>query len=236
MKITFNPVDPGVAATVTPPKPAREYLPEWYKKMPAFEDNKVVINERGQANKTVKLCMPFLDGSTAGYIQELWQDIYIDIKEIDGKTGFRYAQPTLPEAIGIRDSPPAVQLDDSFYPFEFTLHPVWAPKMPKGWSMLYTHPQNRFDLPFHFTSGIVDADGFSESLPRSNFPFYIKKGFSGVIPKGTPMYQMIPFKREDWESEAVEFDVKRQMSVLAPVVSKFWGGYKNSYWNKKTYK
>lgn len=236
MKIKFNPTEPRVVTGVTPPKPAREYLPEWYKSIPAFENNKPEFNSNGRTNKTVKMCMPFADSMTAGYIQEAWQDIFIDVKEVDGEYGFRYSVPGLPESIGVRDNKPSIPLGDAFYPIEFTFHPTWVPELPKGWSILYTQPFNRLDLPFQFASGIVDADTFTQSLPKSNFPFYVRKGFNGVIPKGTPMYQMIPFKRENWESSLQEHNGNEQNRILAPLASKFWGGYKSTYWNKKTYK
>ena len=39
-----------------------------------------------------------------------------------------------------------------------------------------------------------------------NVPFVIKNNFSGIIERGTPMFQVIPFKREKWDSK---FDVKK---------------------------
>jgi hypothetical protein len=36
-----------------------------------------------------------------------------------------------------------------------------------------------------------------------NSPFIIKSGFEGIIEKGTPMFQVIPFKRADWQAEFV---------------------------------
>ena len=72
--------------------------------------------------------------------------------------------------------------------------------MPDGYSGLIVHPLNRLDLPFFTISGTVDFDTFY--YPKvTNIPFYIKKGFSGIIPKGTPMFQIIPVKREHWESK-----------------------------------
>ena len=45
-------------------------------------------------------------------------------------------------------------------------------------------------------SGVVDTDDFPLSV---QFPFFIKKGFSGLIPAGTPIIQAIPFKRDNWK-------------------------------------
>jgi hypothetical protein len=73
----------------------------------------------------------------------------------------------------------------------------WAVKVPEGYSVLYTTPLNRFDLPFITTAGIIDND--KVNLPGT-IPFFLVKGWTGVLPAGTPYAQLIPFKREDWSS------------------------------------
>lgn len=237
MKIEFNPVNDLIKSVVPPPRPAREYYPMWYKNMPAFQNNEMKINKENAANKTVKMCMPFADALGSGYIQEAWQDIYINVTiNPNGQNDIQWSVPSQPASVSIRDSGPSLDTNNTFYPIEFLFHPVYSPKMPKGWSMLFTHPLNRLDLPFQFTSGIIDCDAMTHSLDNSNFPFYVRNGFSGIIPKGTPMYQMIPIKREDWESSVAEYDHKEQMKILTPITQRFWGGYKKEYWHKKTYK
>jgi hypothetical protein len=74
----------------------------------------------------------------------------------------------------------------------------WAVELPEGYSALYTQPFNRFELPFLTTSGIVDND--KVHLPGT-MPFFFLKGVTGILPAGTPYAQIIPFKREHWESE-----------------------------------
>ena len=89
MIIEFNPVSKLAELTVPPPKPAKEYLPDWYKNIKPFHTNPPEFNDLGRANRTVKMCMPFADSMTSGYIQESWQDINIEVKlSKDGKTEF----------------------------------------------------------------------------------------------------------------------------------------------------
>jgi hypothetical protein len=83
--------------------------------------------------------------------------------------------------------------------------------------------------------GIVDADGFTHSEEGSNLPFLLKEDFTGMIKKGTPMYQIIPFKRETWKSEAAKFNANQQLTVTQSVKQFMWGGYKNLVWNKKEF-
>jgi hypothetical protein len=44
--------------------------------------------------------------------------------------------------------------------------------------------------------GVVDTDNL---LTEINPPFRMKNGWTGVIPAGTPIAQIIPFKRENWK-------------------------------------
>jgi hypothetical protein len=104
-------------------------------------------------------------------------------------------------------------------------------KAPRGYSILITHPLNRFDLPFTTTSGIIDSDGW---VPPGNIPFFLQKGFNGVIPKGTPFAHVFPYKRDSWVmsiSKVLQarafFDGKIDRSQV--------GYYKKKYWNRKNY-
>jgi hypothetical protein len=108
----------------------------------------------------------------------------------------------------------------------------WVMETPPGYSCLITHPLNRFDLPFFTMSGIVDTDQYN-FLPV-NLPFFLKEGFEGIIPKGTPIAQVIPFKREPWHSEKEDLNplTKYQINNLKSVVQR---SYKNRFWSKKTY-
>jgi hypothetical protein len=236
LQIKFNPTSELAGLVVPPPKPARLYIPDWYKKIPAFDTKTPKIDETGTANRTLKTCMPFADGMTAGYIQETWMDISIQYEVLENGEGrLQYNYPSQPAIMKMRETFPNIKLGDEFYPFEFTFHPAWVPELPKGWSMLYTHPVNQLNLPFQMLTGIVDNDGFTHSEQGSNMPFYIKKSFTGIIPKGTPIVQMIPIKREAWESSINPYSEHDQIKKTFVARQYFWGGYKKLYWNKKEY-
>jgi hypothetical protein len=100
---------------------------------------------------------------------------------------------------------------------------------------LFKHPSYRDDLPFTSISGIIDSDEF---ILNGKVGFFIKDNFTGLIPKGTPMYQMIPFKRDDWKSESrmLEDEEKDNWHRIANnITSVFTGGYKKKYWKRKKY-
>jgi hypothetical protein len=228
--ISFVPTSFETVHFVPPPKPARNYTPDWIKRMPMFHNNEMKITPSGQANLTAKMCQPFMDTYNFGYIQETWCDIYIEMDSLGNRKYFFSGNPEI-MSMG-RNS--KYQISDAFDPDEFLWKVQWSPRLPKGYSTLYVHPLNQDDLPFRTLSGIVDSDKhFFEQT--GNHPFFIKKDFEGLIPRGTPMFQIIPFKRDNWTSESEEFDVslEKRKNFLR---SKFWGVYKNNSWTKKTFK
>jgi len=90
-----------------------------------------------------------------------------------------------------------------FEPDQFVIkfHNLWTIEAPEGYAVLFTHPLNRFDLPFTTLSGIVDCDRYRDSWVH--FPAqWHDTNFSGVLPKGTPIAQCVPVKREDWVMQA----------------------------------
>ena len=106
-------------------------------------------------------------------------------------------------------------------------------KTPKGYSTLFIHPMNQIDLPFYSLGGIVDTDTYPVPV---NFPFFVKKSFSGIIYADTPIIQAIPFKREAWESSIDEMKpnsipIDFENSRLNPP----FNYYKRKYWKRKRY-
>jgi hypothetical protein len=91
-------------------------------------------------------------------------------------------------------------------------------------------------LPFLTTSGIIDND--KVHFPGS-MPFFVREGFTGVIPAGTPFVQMLPFKREDWESEIVIENPASLMKSNMENSQKYrkpdGGIYKNEVWEQRKY-
>jgi hypothetical protein len=231
-KIEFLPTSEDAKLLTSPPSPSRNHQPQWLKSMPFFDGGKMEISLSGMANLTPKSCVPFLDAYNFGYIQETWCDVYINSNESKFET---YHYSSVPPIMEIRQKK-SIPISEDFYQVEFVWKSIWAPRVPKGYSVLYTHPLNRDDLPFYSLSGVVDADKYTvEADGEGNHPFLIRKGFNGLIPKGTPMFQIIPFKRDDWQSSSEEFDYGH-MRGSAKLRQKFWGFYKSNYWTKKTFK
>jgi hypothetical protein len=217
--IKFNPVSKFAEKNIPCPKPARTYTPDWYKNIPAFRDGR-------QSDKTIKMCPPFADSFGFGYIQETWEEIEIN-------SGRLISKSSMCEIRGKVDN--SFSIPNDYTDMEFVWHPGWNPELPKGYSALITHPINRVDLPFYTLSGIVEHDTYLQAMPGSNLPLLLKKDFSGIIPIGTPMYQIIPFKRDSWESSLNEYDKDAQGKITNPIASHPFGGYKKLHWIKKNF-
>ena len=100
---------------------------------------------------------------------------------------------------------------------------------------MITQPFNRPELPFYAPTGIIDSDYLNNTTGEANFPIYLRKDAPKTILAGTPLYQIIPFKREDWGSEISEYDPIAQKKLFGNIRKVFWGGYKKFFWQKKTY-
>lgn len=117
----------------------------------------------------------FFDALTSGYIQETWTDLYINVNEdSDGNYKVDIAFPAGPEIASYRIKPTVLEISDEYFPIEFIWIQHWVPIMPNGYSALFTHPLNRFDLPFMSMSGIVDSDVYSHEISGA-YPFLLKK-------------------------------------------------------------
>jgi hypothetical protein len=215
------------------PKPAKEYIPEWYKKAKAYtnEENKKIPSLDGRPLGTVKRCMPLFDMMTAGYIMETPYDIYVH--RIEGEPYFQWGNN---EAIAFQtleqfaSHPSFCELN-----YAVRINIPWSIKTPKGWSILVMEPQHHELGPLECASGIVDTDDFS--IPFNMFLKLRNPNFEGMIPAGTPFLQIIPFKREAWESElGGEKERAKHISDTRKFSRVFFDRYRKFWWVRKEYK
>lgn len=214
-------------------QPARSTISEWYKNSPkhVYEDS-ASLTKDGVPNSTYKKCAPFLDGMTLGYMAVLTSDIEITI----GEDNFPIInhKPLNRNIITVHSSSQweGMPYPLFHYPSVFKWHQDLVIQTPKNYSLLFTHPMNRLDLPFTTMSGVVESDIYN--LP-THFPFWLKQGFTGVISAGTPVCQIIPIYREKWTRNIQEFDSTQTIINQDNYSSKIVNAYKNLFWQKKHY-
>jgi hypothetical protein len=226
MKITFTNTS-GV--DIEQPQPASKFVPDWYKNMESYMSGNKKPTGSGNTDATVKRCMPVFDAITAGYIITSPADVYVSIKE--KQQYFEWSTLGLITFHPIEQAPEHPDRKPHAYPK--WMNP-WAIKTPKGYSVLFTQPMHRESV-FTILPGIVDTDTYTAPV---NFPMVINDpNFEGLIPKGTLIAQVIPFKREDWQMEiGSEKELKEQHSITQKLQTKFFDRYKSMFWSRKEYK
>jgi hypothetical protein len=215
-KIKFTSSYPEVE--ILHPFPASKAIPEWYRKMPRVNSG----------HPTVKTCIPFLDAMTAGYIVPLAADVVLD-----GETAEYNSNATIPVISShFPEQTEFVKIPDHVNPSPLKWGNSFYIKTPKGYSCYITHPANREDLPFTTLTGVVDTDVHPVII---NFPFLVNKDFKGVIPAGTPIAQIIPFKRDDWKIEVVDDKEPPHYPASYELLAPPYNLYKRKWWQKKKY-
>jgi hypothetical protein len=222
-KIWFNSSDEMAGLVVEKPVLAKTCVPEWFRMMPSTA-RKNGGPFRGRDDVTLKSCMPFLDSITSGYIQRTWTDIYIS------DDGLSYHYSSSPEPIFIREqkNEHRFPIPDDYAQVEYIWRMPYLAQSSLGSSCLITHPLNRLDLPFYTLSGIIDTDD-DFFIRWGSLPFYIKKGFNGLIPAGTPMFQVIPFTRDKWQMVDNEMSEENKIKNESKIHKHFTGAYKKIY-------
>jgi hypothetical protein len=223
----------------TAPTKSVSVIPEWYKDLAGYKggtshslEDLNPVNDRGSDGSDVstKLCLPFFDAMASGYMYLLENDVLVDINE-NGKPSISWDQNS-----NLMDIRPSVDMaiPEDCHPIQFGVKMNYYWETPKNYSTLITHPLNRPDLPFYVTSGIVDSDIWA--LPVF-IPFFIKKNFIGKIKKGTPVFQMIPIKREVWN---LEIDYSKESLLKHKIREEkrrthITAHYKKTTWQRKEY-
>lgn len=186
-KIEFvcAPADFGVIAE---PVPAKNVIPDWFRKLSAVDKNHVHAKNNGL---TVKRCMPFLDAMTTGWILPLAATVRLEVRD-GGQTveaGWdierdMVSNHAMHQVAGNPREPRP--------PCKF--HNYWTILTPPGWSCLFVPPLNRPNPVFECVAGVVDTDTYHSLI---NFPF-LTTAPDGVytLERGTPLVQVIPFRRD----------------------------------------
>lgn len=211
------------------PVPAINLIPDWYKQLESYVGGSKKPNGEGGSSGTIKKCVPVFDAITAGYIIKTPVDVFISRK--NGEPFFEWAGLNIIGFHPIEQAPTHPQANGMTY--LKWINP-WSIKTPKGYSVLFTQPKHR-DSVFTIMDGIVDTDNY---FGQVNFPFVLNDpSFEGLIPAGTPMAQVIPFKRTEWKLEiGGEKERKESYLTINKLNMTFFNRYKNLFWQRKTFK
>lgn len=212
------------------PQPASKFIPDWYKNLDSYMGSIKRPDGNGTTNATAKRCMPVFDAITSGYIIVSPADVFVSQR--DGQPYFEWSN------FGLISFHPKEQAPDHPNRNGLNAYPKWinhwAIKTPKGYSTMFVQPFHRESV-FTILPGVVDTDTYTAPV---NFPFVLNDPkFEGIIPAGTPIAQVIPFKRESWEMQFGEQkEFIEQAQVTTRLQTKFFDRYKTMFRSSKEYK
>jgi len=194
---TYNPT------TIKDFKPilAKDLVPDWWKKSKVAE----VVN--GVKQQTIRACPAMDDWLKRGWYLLANRDIEVInciSKHDSGSPTTATADPR--NTAYNSSSHPITQTLDAFEylgsgkPVKdaFKMRNPWCITTPEGYSTFYLDPflhQNKY---FSTWQGIIDTDKFNNGVDNAQIIFYPKVDHNFTILKGTPLCQIIPFKREEW--------------------------------------
>lgn len=236
--IKFNNVYPKLVDVFPVPEPATKHVPEWYRRQPGYYDNnQQVVN--GNQQLTVKKCTAFFDSMTSGYMLLCPVDIFIDTTVEPPIFDIPSQLKSLKFPLISSHSTEQV----SHYPIKtkdklstiLRINMAWVISTSSGTSCLFIDPQHKDDSPLTAVSAIIDTDVFySDGL----LSFIVDKNYKGIISKGTPLVQVIPYQRNYWNSYINnDFDPNESLRYQRNKIrTVFSGGYKKYFWHRKEYK
>jgi hypothetical protein len=182
------------------------------------------------------VCPGIHDWNNSGYIIRAWTEIHCEAQGDDvsitvndrehdfshGKTG---------------------SLDNKLVPLHFDqvapnvrkIELPWLIRTKPGYSCILTSPFYHFldNEPYITTyPGVVDTDG----LHRPSWVFSVRKKEHFVIPRGTPILQVIPFKREAFNSKVVRGDLGDWLGQSLKMTRMVKNWYWKTFHAKKVFK
>lgn len=236
MIINFQPLSLETQRFGVSPIPASRCIPQWYKDTPPYSNGensvRILEDEPTSVNSTMKGCMPLFDAFTAGYMVVLSADILVEKQK--GSPSMRWrVEPVLVHGTGDKgtaDKLPrhGMEYEIGKWIFDYKI------TTPNGYSCMFSHPLNRNDLPFRTMSGIVDTDSYPSAI---HFPFQLTRIEEApfIIEAGTPICQIIPFKRDFWKMNVSEYDQMEEKEGSFKVLRKISKSYKKQFWNRKEF-
>jgi hypothetical protein len=236
-KIIFEEADLAAKHLLEIPKPISTVVPQWFKKDYLFSngvrDVLEQVKSKTSSGASYKMCVPLTDSMTAGYV--LTTSAAATVKNVGTDEYVPYIEWRVDW--NVCDTLQEEALQNYPIPYGYSRHCFrwytnWIVRTPKNYSLWVTHPAHRHDLPFFTLNGFVDTDRHPNKLL---LPFFVREGFEGVIPAGTPIAQIIPVKRDTWKSKKTEFNPDSPWLSLNNIKMDLVRTYKNRYWAKKRY-
>jgi hypothetical protein len=204
------------------PKPAKKFIPQWFKDIPSQVDDAI----------TVKNCPSFPDYFSQGYVIPMWCDVKIK------SDGNNWSWQTSTDAFSWATHPNTQFLDYTKTSFngveaQFVFKAIcpWRIITPPGWSVLQLPLFYHFNQEWSVLPGVVDTD----IHPTINQQvLYHGNGKEIRINRGDPFALYIPFKRSDKLKHEIRYQTEKDKKILNDFVLDLNSRFRpNNFYRKK---
>ena len=182
--------------------------------------------------------MPVLDAVSQGYIIPLWSDLHVKVSLEEGHLKI-WCKHATTYGEGDITNHSWNQVGDQCDLKKFKLGSVLMSLLILG-SLKHLraiqfnskNPSSNWENDIQLIEGVVDTDGYHIPV---NFPYVWTGNDMGewIIPKGTPLVQVIPFKREKMNMEIEAWDRPEMDKVDQNLASIFKDKYQKLIWHKR---
>jgi hypothetical protein len=215
-KITFISTVPGLESIEEClPKPAKHFIPKWFKDMPAT----------GLNLSTVKVCPSFPDYFSLGYIVPMWTDTKLSHKPGTTDWFWETAAPDFSwnmHGRGQLIDHTQVRFNGSESEFVFKAECPWRMITPKGWSVLQLPLFYHFNKEYSVLPGVIDTDIHHEINQQV---LYHGNGEPVQINRGDPFVLYVPFKRDNKLNLNIRYQTEKDIKLFRnknlDIMSKF---------------
>jgi hypothetical protein len=177
------------------PRPAKHFIPKWFKDTP------------NNAGNIVKICPSFPDYFSQGYIVPMWSDVNLQYNS----DGWAWQTPLDNFTWDIHGNHQFLDYVDANFKgvsgqFIFKANCPWRVVTPPGWSVLQLPLFYHFNQEWSVLPGIIDTDIHSEINQQV---LYHGDGKSIQIKCGDPFVLYIPFKRSNKLKHKIRYQTKK---------------------------
>ena len=245
MKIQFI-IDDKQAVQHWKPMVTKDHLPEWYSNLPMAKDEYKFDED---VIKNVRACVPVEDFLTAGYLLPATYEVRVgekiegfiptmnvttannvvnklnDPKKTDDMQGLH---PNTPVNIYRESMCPMRSAEKKSLKSYFRFDSEWGIQTPPGYSCLVMQPYYLGRTDFSILPAIIDTDKFHNKIPVVGYMTGTTEEIRFFC--GEPLVQIIPFKRDTWESEIITKPISNKSKFF------LFNAYKKLFHSEKTFK
>jgi hypothetical protein len=212
--------------------PANQNVAKWYRDSKGYTGD-VSDTKFLHKRMTIKKCIPVLDYMTTGLNLYLPFSIHVEgaypERVVESTTGSHSEGKLSKHHL---EQVQKFPLPDTFDPQPFKVDFPYTIETPRGYSSIYVQPVNELYENFLFPRGLVNTDNYHNQV---NFPFFIRKDFSGTVEAGTHFMSVFFMKREKLELEYKSYEdgASRLAQTRSMVVNWSRHFYRNNRFNRQ---